>query len=159
MRFMDDESIAGPKDFAAGNYLVQMVSFLRLKNSYSHGQNVKVVLFGDRHFVVVQFGHFEFFVAVFFFKGKKISGDLKELETIISVRCCLRGFLPYYSLWFSYWKSVVTVTYSSKHAFARRYMHMHLIHSLRKTNAFCLYFLSIGNLQSRAAWWNVLSRL
>ena len=25
MRFMDDESITGPKEFAVGNYLVQMV--------------------------------------------------------------------------------------------------------------------------------------
>ena len=26
MRFMDDESITGPKEFAVGNYLVQTVS-------------------------------------------------------------------------------------------------------------------------------------
>ena len=91
MRFMDDESIAGPKDFAVGNYLVQMVSFLRLKNSYSHAQNVIVMHSGDCHFVVVQFGHVEFFGGVFIFEGKKISGWSKGLKTIVSVRCCFRG--------------------------------------------------------------------
>ena len=71
MRFMDDESIAGPKDFAVGNYLVQMVSFLRLKNGYSHAQNVIVMHSGDRHFAVVQFGHVEFFCRGVHFRGKE----------------------------------------------------------------------------------------
>ena len=42
MRFMDDESITGAKEFAVGNYLVQMVSDLR-KHSMLHCGSVVFV--------------------------------------------------------------------------------------------------------------------